>query len=107
MQALFEQPRLIDDEYSLGIAHMLDQRGPQVLPDLIGIPLRPSSQMLDAIRRGIPMDFGHVPSVFALDRTQHTPERRPGPATGFTAGKTWQNAAFYFGQPYCPGTHRL
>ena len=28
MQAFFEKPRLIDDEYSLGIAHMLDQRGP-------------------------------------------------------------------------------
>ena len=40
MLAFFEQPRLIDDEHGLGIAQMLDHIGLQVIPDLIGIPLR-------------------------------------------------------------------
>jgi hypothetical protein len=97
MLACFETPRLIDDEHGLGIAHMLDHRGPQVISDLLGIPLRPSSQMLNTIRRGIPMDFGHLPPVFALDWTQQTPKRGPHPATGFAASKTWHDAAFDFG----------
>src|SRR5713101_114379 len=63
--------------------------------------------MLDPIRRGIPMDFGHLPPVFALDGTQQAPEIRPRPATGFAARKTGHDAAFYLGLPDGPGTHHL
>jgi hypothetical protein len=107
MLAFVEKPRLIDDEHGLGIAHMLDHRGPQVIPDLLGIPLCTPSQMLDPIRRRIPMDFSHLPPVFALDGTQEPPEIRPRPATGFTASKTGHEAAFDFSLPDGPGPHRL
>src|SRR5438445_9587159 len=63
--------------------------------------------MLEAIRRRLPNDFGHLPSVFALDGTQQPAEIRPHSATGFVAGKAWHDATFDFGQPYGPGTHRL
>ena len=70
MLAFCEQPRLIDDEHGLGITQMFDHRGLEVIPDLIGLPRRTPSQMLDPIRRRIPMDFSHLPPVFALDGTQ-------------------------------------
>src|SRR5712692_7813386 len=63
--------------------------------------------MLDPIRRRIPMDFSHLPPVFALDGTQQPPERRPRPATGFAARKTGHDATFDFRLPDGPGTHRL
>ena len=107
MPALCVKPRLIDDEPGLGVAQRLDHIGLQVIPDLLGIPRRPPSQMLDLIGRRLPMDFSHVPSVFTLDGTPEPPEVRPRPATGFTASKTGHEAAFDCSLPDCPGTHRL
>src|SRR4249920_277871 len=63
--------------------------------------------MLNTIRRGIPIDFGHLTPDFALALTQHTPKRGPHPAPGFAASKSWHDAAFDFGEPDGPGTHRL
>jgi hypothetical protein len=49
MLAFCEAPRLIDDEPALGVAQMFDQGGSHIIPDLIGLPLRPPQQMLDPI----------------------------------------------------------
>ncbi len=69
MLAFFEEPRLIDHQHGLRVAQMFDQVGPQIIPDLIGVPLRPSQQMLDPIRGRRAVDFGDLPAVFTLDGT--------------------------------------
>ena len=80
--ALFAPPRLIDDEHSLSITQRLDDRRPEVIPALIGIPRRPPSQMRDPLWRGIPRDCGYLLPVIALDWDTAPPGERPTPGDG-------------------------
>jgi hypothetical protein len=69
--------------------------------------LRPSSQMLDPIRAGLPVDFSDLPAVFPLYGAEQAPDRGPGTPPDFTPRQLCPNAAFHLGPPQRPSPHRI
>jgi hypothetical protein len=53
MLALVAQSCLIDDQHGLSGPQRLDHRGPHIVTERIGVPLRSSQQMLDPIRAAL------------------------------------------------------
>jgi hypothetical protein len=107
MLALFEQSCLIDDQHGLRGPQMLDHRGPHIVTERIGVPLRSSQQMLAPIRGGLAVDGSDLPAVFALSRAEEAPERRPGMPPGFTPRTLGANPSFHLGEPPRPCAHSL
>ena len=85
---------------------MLPHIGPQIVTDGIGVPLRPSQQMLDPIRGHISIDFGQLPPVFALDRAEKAPEIRPSMPPGFASRKLCPNPSLDLGEPQRPFAYK-
>src|SRR5262249_27919733 len=105
--ALLEKPGFIEDHRRVWIAHGLDQIGAQIIADGFRIPACPSQQMLETIGRRIPIDFCQLPAVFALHRTEQTPDIGPCVVTGFAPREVRHEPPFYLGQPEAPFTYRL
>jgi hypothetical protein len=70
MRALLHEAGLIQHQHRPRIAQVLDDVGPQVVADPIGVPTHPTEEILHPVGRGIPGGFGQLPTVLALDRRQ-------------------------------------
>ena len=50
MLAFLEEASLVEDQGRLGVVHRLDDISPQVVADLVGVPVGSAEQMLDGVR---------------------------------------------------------
>ena len=73
--ALLHVAGLIDDQYRLVIAEMVDHIGAQIIAHPVGVPLRPRQQMLQPVRAGVTTALGQRPTVLAVD-IRHQPQHQ-------------------------------
>src|ERR1044071_6089212 len=79
---------------------MLDRVANEVIAYGIGIPDSTPQQMLNAIGRGVPELFGHLPAVLALDRTEQSTHIVMSRMSGVRSSKSWSD-------PLCQGSKVL
>ena len=96
--AFLEETGLIDDEHGLGMPEVLDDIGPQIVADLIGIPVGGSEQPLDPIGGRGAHVFSNLPAIFAFNRTDQRPYVSIRQLTGFRPHKVLGNPLMQGGQ---------
>ena len=87
MGALLEEAGLVEDQDGVGIAEGLDDVGPQVVADRVGVPVGPAQQVLDAVGVVVADLLGQLPGVLALHRAQQADEVGPDAVAGLAAGE--------------------
>src|SRR5262249_23428779 len=105
--AFFDKARLLDDQHALRSPERLDHIGTQSVTEGIGVPDRPSQQMLDAVWGRFAMHFGHFPTLFALERAQQATHIRPGTPPNLASGALGPNPSLHLRLPQRPRTYRL
>jgi hypothetical protein len=78
--ALLHVPGLIDHQHRVRIGEMVDNVGPQVRTDTVGIPDRSGQQMLHAVGRGVPGVLRQRPAVLPWQVTQQRQQKSTDPA---------------------------
>ena len=84
---LLEEAGLVEDQDGVGVAEGLDDVGPQVVADLLGVPVGPAQQVLDAVGGGLADLLGELPGVLALHWGQEADEISPDTVAGLAAGE--------------------
>jgi hypothetical protein len=86
VDALLEEAGLVQDQHGVGFAEGLDDVGPEVVADRVGVPFGPAHQVLDAVGVGVADLLGDLPGVLALDRPEQADEVGPDAVAGLAAG---------------------
>src|SRR5215468_60285 len=94
----FEKPCLIDDCDPVRVPQRLEYISAQIVAHGISIPHGTSQQMLHPIRRIIAVDFGQLPPVFALYRTEQAPQIRASTPPRLPPGKPGPNPSLHLCQ---------
>jgi hypothetical protein len=76
--ALLHVAGLVDHQHRLVVVQMLHHVVTYLVADLVGIPLRPSEQVLHAIRGPVPGPLGDGPAVLARQVRQQAEYQLPG-----------------------------
>ena len=84
---LLEEAGLVEDQDGVGVAEGLDDVGPQVVADLVGVPVGPAQQVLDAVGGVVADLLGELPGVLALHRGEQADEVGPDAVAGLAAGE--------------------
>jgi hypothetical protein len=74
--ALLQIARLIHHEHRVGLGERVDNVAAQVITHRVGVPARPSKQILQRVRSPVTAMLGDRPAVLALQPAQH-PKHQP------------------------------
>ena len=85
MGPLLEEAGLVEDQHGVGVAEGLDDVGPEVVADRVGVPFGAAHQVLDAVGGGVADLLGELPGVLALDRPEQAGEIGAGAVPGLAA----------------------
>ena len=85
--ALLEEPGLVEDQDRVGVAEVLDDIGPQVVADRVGVPVGAAHEVLDAVGVGVADPLGDLPGVLPLHRAEEPGEVGPDAVAGLAAGE--------------------
>jgi hypothetical protein len=87
VRALLQKAGLIQHQHSIRIAKMLDDIGPQVVANLLGVPAHAAEEVLHSVGRGVASGLGQLPAVLALDRGQQSAQLGQGAAARLDPGE--------------------
>ena len=81
LAAFLQEPGVVDDQHTAGVAELRGDPGTQVVAQQVGIPVRAGQQPLHRVRRPRPGGLGDRPAVLAFQRRQQRPDiaDRAGP----------------------------
>ena len=89
--ALLEKAGLVEHQHGVGIAQMLDDIGPQIVADGIGVPAHAAQEVLHAVGGRVAGGLGQLPAVLALERREQALQIGPGAAARFDAAEPGSN----------------
>jgi hypothetical protein len=90
---LLQEPGLVDDEDAGRlVAEVVDDVGPEVVADAVGVPGGGAQQALDPSRPGLAHRFRELPAVLALHPPEEARQVAPGPFACFGAGEAAADA---------------
>jgi len=79
--ALLHEPGLVQHQHGVGITEPLDDIGPQVVPDRVGVPAHAREEVLHPVRRAVARRLRQLPAVLAPQgRQQPAQVRQQAPA---------------------------
>ncbi len=103
LSSLLEEAGLVDDEDArLLVREVLDDVLPQVVSDLVGVPLGRVQEALHPLRVPLPDGLGELPAVLAFDPPEQTDEVAFGPIPGLRAGEAAAYSLVQFAQRLRP-----
>ena len=88
LRSFLQEPSLVQNQYGIGIAELLDHVGLQVVPHRVSVPPRGRQELLHTIRRAVAGRFGQLPAVLTLDRRQQATKVGRSPAARLGPPKT-------------------
>jgi hypothetical protein len=86
-RALLHVAGLVDHQHRVGVAEVTDDVVTQVVTGTVGVPDRPSQEVLHPLRIGIPGVFGDAPTVLARQVRQQPTHERACSAAGLHPGE--------------------
>jgi hypothetical protein len=69
------------------VAEGLDDVGPEIVADDVGVPFGPAQQILNTVRVGVADLLGELPGVLPLDRAEQSDEVGPDAIPRFAASE--------------------
>ncbi|KOV27861.1 hypothetical protein ADK60_19345 [Streptomyces sp. XY431] len=91
--AFLQVPGLVDDQYGVLVAEVLDYEVPYVVTHSVGIPAGPAEQVLHAGRAGVTGVLGDRPAVLPWQVREQPQHERLCSAAGFHPGEPARHLA--------------
>jgi hypothetical protein len=102
MDAFFEKASLVDDTNGIRLSKIVGEIGQKKVAQRVRVPVGATEQVLEGIGSGVASDFGELPTIFALGRTEKASKVGHGTLTRFGAREERSNTTFDVGPVLVP-----